>query len=49
MPELKSLYVAFSRARSRIFIYEDLKNSGKVFRNPIAQFLENHDILEEKI
>ncbi|KAL4474180.1 hypothetical protein ABPG72_001719 [Tetrahymena utriculariae] len=49
IPEIKNLYVAFSRARSRIFIFEDLDGEQKIFKNPISKFLEKHHLIEEKI
>ncbi|KAL4435299.1 hypothetical protein ABPG74_017391 [Tetrahymena malaccensis] len=47
IPEIKNLYVAFSRARSRLFIFEDLDEQQKTFKNPISIFFEKHRLFEE--
>ncbi|EAR83702.2 hypothetical protein TTHERM_00827190 (macronuclear) [Tetrahymena thermophila SB210] len=44
--ELKNIYVTFSRARSRIFIYEENIFVGKQIKNPIIKFLEDLRIIE---
>ncbi|EAR83701.2 hypothetical protein TTHERM_00827180 (macronuclear) [Tetrahymena thermophila SB210] len=49
IPEIKNLYVAFSRARSRVFIFEDLDGQQKIFKNPISIFFEKHHLIEEKL
>ncbi|KAL4435302.1 hypothetical protein ABPG74_017394 [Tetrahymena malaccensis] len=43
--ELKNIYVAFSRARSRIFIYEEEIFVGKQIKNPIIKLLEDLNII----
>ncbi|KAL4435301.1 hypothetical protein ABPG74_017393 [Tetrahymena malaccensis] len=43
--ELKNIYVAFSRARSRIFIYEEEIFVGKQIKNPIIKLLEDLKIV----
>ncbi|KAL4497136.1 hypothetical protein ABPG72_019456 [Tetrahymena utriculariae] len=46
--ELKNIYVAFSRARSRIFIYEEDIFVGKQIKNPIIKFLEDLNIIDNQ-
>ncbi|EAR83703.3 hypothetical protein TTHERM_00827200 (macronuclear) [Tetrahymena thermophila SB210] len=44
--ELKNIYVTFSRARSRIFIYEENIFVGKQIKNPIIKFLEDLSVIK---
>ncbi|KAL4474178.1 hypothetical protein ABPG72_001717 [Tetrahymena utriculariae] len=46
--ELKNIYVTFSRARSRVFIYEDSTFVGKQIKNPIVKYLQDLNLLEER-
>ncbi|KAL4474179.1 hypothetical protein ABPG72_001718 [Tetrahymena utriculariae] len=48
MNELKNIYVTFSRARSRIFIYEEDIYVGKQIKNPIIKFLEDLNIIDNQ-
>ncbi|KAL4463755.1 hypothetical protein ABPG73_021019 [Tetrahymena malaccensis] len=46
--ELKNIYVAFSRARSRIFIYEEEIFVGKQIKNPFIKLVEDLNIIEQQ-